>query len=83
MVQKSILITIILAFCLVQTVLTLGTLTPSAAFRANMQQRERLPNNLFYMDEAPLRQYVDEIKDPIIKRFKPCYYSPIQCLIKK
>uniref|UniRef100_A0A1I7T8Y4 Uncharacterized protein n=1 Tax=Caenorhabditis tropicalis TaxID=1561998 RepID=A0A1I7T8Y4_9PELO len=81
MVNKVLLT--ILVCCLLQSGLTLGTLTPSAAFRANMQQRVRSPNTLFYMDDAPSRQYLDEIKEPIYKRFKPCYYSPIQCLIKK
>ncbi|EFO96738.1 hypothetical protein CRE_17160 [Caenorhabditis remanei] len=81
MVNKALITVLVL--CLIQSVLTLGSLTPSAAFRANMQQRQRSPNTLFYMDEAPSRQNVDEIKEPIYKRFKPCYYSPIQCLIKK
>ncbi|CAO4382822.1 unnamed protein product [Caenorhabditis nigoni] len=73
----------ILAICLVPSVLTLGSLSPSAAFRVNMQQRQRLPNTLFYMKNAPAGQFLDELKQPIYKRFKPCYYSPIQCLIKR
>ncbi|CCD62919.1 Neuropeptide-Like Protein [Caenorhabditis elegans] len=82
MAQKTLIIAVMLVCSILQPMLALGSLTPSAAFRANMQQRERSPNTLFYMDGAS-KQYGDEIKDPIYKRFKPCYYSPIQCLIKR
>uniref|UniRef100_A0A8R1IJE7 Uncharacterized protein n=1 Tax=Caenorhabditis japonica TaxID=281687 RepID=A0A8R1IJE7_CAEJA len=83
MAQKMVLIATIFAFCFFQLVFALNNPASSAVYRSQMQQRERLPNTFFYMDEVPMVPYSNDIKDPIIKRFKPCYYSPIQCLIKK
>ncbi|CAB3410347.1 unnamed protein product [Caenorhabditis bovis] len=58
-------------------------------FSANMI-RHRFAKPLMFFNKDPLNDEVrdaqepfQQVKEPIIKRFKPCYYSPIQCLIKK
>ncbi|CAI5456444.1 unnamed protein product [Caenorhabditis angaria] len=76
----------IFVFCMmIQNVLARENMAPSSVYRSDFpQQQQQQRNPLFFVDEDPrLIRYASDIKDPIIKRFKPCYYSPIQCLIKK